>query len=203
MQSEADVLANPTSLSLHGGVWGVSALWKSPTNIASKKSLCYWEGLRYNRTTGVNGTRYYKLNLVRTRGSTGRGKETFRSHFDVIRNHHYVVAINGINSDGFKTFWKRRLKHHWNNVFADTKLKRLSEDFRCLFNTYCRPYTDDCRTPGTYHIAVDYLVKDTSGNRKETLKYIKYYPSWDAKERPQSKMEKWCAKRYGLRIRQW
>ncbi|MBR8774354.1 hypothetical protein IX306_001481 [Porphyromonas levii] len=135
-----------------------------------KRSYLIIKGTRTNTATGVNETRYYKVDLVKSMVG-----ERVAAYFPIIRNKHYVVNINGVTSDGFKTIQEAIDSPAGNNVFADVKL----QDFQKISDGTSTLLVDPIQLvvvkPGIYTINANYLVTNTDG-----YDHLKYYPSWDA-----------------------
>lgn len=174
--SEAEVSADPNKLTFKAPT-ETYYLFEKANKEATEKLAIILKGKRTNTQTGVtNETRYYKLDLVR-RPDARRGIESIRTYFDIIRNKHYVVEIKGIMSDGFQTIKEAVEAPAGNNVFADTKL----QDFKKISDGVASLVVDPIQMiivqPGIYTVSSQYILPSPSDAH---IKYLKYYPSWDA-----------------------
>lgn len=170
VNDEDAVKANPASLTLIDKNDPYFLFEKDNTK-PYKRSYLIIKGTRTNTATGVNGeTRYYKVDLVKSMEG-----ERVAAYFPIIRNKHYVVNINGVTSDGFKTIQEAIDAPAGNNVFADVKL----QDFQKISDGTSTLLVDPIQLvvvkPGIYTINANYLVTNTDG-----YDHLKYYPSWDA-----------------------
>lgn len=143
---------------------------------AEKKVALILKGHRYNKDTGVNETRYYKVDIVRRNKPTA-GMYGTQTYFDIIRNKHYRVYINAINSDGFKTLKEAIQAPSGNNVFADTKLEDYKKISDGTYTLTVDPIQLIVVRPGIYTVKANYLLPNSTPDH---TKYLKYYPSWDA-----------------------
>ncbi|MBR8706193.1 fimbrial protein [Bacteroides pyogenes] len=145
---------------------------------AQKKTYMIIKGRRDNNTTGVHDTRYYKIDLIRRKqvdSDNPDDKKGINTYFPFIRNKHYIVNIEGINSDGYATLREAIEAPAGNNVFADTKLEDFEQISDGTFSLSIDPIQLVIVKRGTYPFNVFYSATD--GNR-----HIKYYPSWNVKD---------------------
>lgn len=141
----------------------------------TQKTYIIIRGRRYNSkaTSILNGEiRYYKLDLISTKRidptkPDGRGISTY---FHILRNKHYVVNINGVKSDGYRTLREAIESAAGNNVFADTRLRDYGRVSDGVLSLTVEPVQRIIVTPGLSKFQVFY----SAGNE-----HVKFYPSWD------------------------
>lgn len=112
---------------------------------------------------------YYKIDLVKLNPATG---ET--SYYDIIRNYHYRVIVNGVANEGYATAEEAARNPAGNNLFASVELADYPSvsdgsntlDVELLGATFVS-------APSTFTTKVFY----TGG-----IGLVKYFPSWNSND---------------------
>lgn len=133
--------------------------WKNDGN---EKTFVIVKGKR-----SINGTmqdRYYKIDLVKQRDQGVVG-----DYFPIVRNNHYMITINGVNSDGYATLREAIRAPAGNNLFSSIEMQNFKKVSDGVLTLSVDPITFFIVRPGTYEFSSFY-----SGGWEHT----KYYPSW-------------------------
>lgn len=112
---------------------------------------------------------YYKIDLVKLNPATG---ET--TYYDIIRNYHYRVIVNGVANEGYATAEEAARNPAGNNLFASVELADYPSvsdgsntlDVELLGATFVS-------APSTFTTKVFY----TGG-----IGLVKYFPSWNSND---------------------
>lgn len=112
---------------------------------------------------------YYKIDLVKLNSETG---ET--SYYDIIRNYHYRVIVNGVANEGYATAEEAARNPAGNNIFASIELA----DFPSVSDGMNTLEVDNLSAtlvsaPSTFTTKVFY----TGG-----IGLVKYFPSWNSND---------------------
>lgn len=139
------------------------------------KTYVIIRGRRYNSKSIpalVGEQRYYKIDLITRKriDPTQPGIRGVSTYFHILRNKHYVVNVNGVKSDGYKTIKEAIESAAGNNVFADTRMRDFDRISDGILSLTVEPIQRIVVTSGVSRFQVFY----SGGNE-----HVKFYPSWE------------------------
>lgn len=139
-------------------------------NSGDKKTFVILKGIRVDAGGDNIGTRYYKVDLV-----LNKGAKTVNEYIPILRNKHYEININSVNSDGFATIGEAIKAPAGNNVFSSVEMQDFENVSDGKLNLSVNPIQQVIIKPGTYSFDAFY----SGGNEN-----LKFYPSWNTNPHP-------------------
>lgn len=139
-------------------------------NSGDKKTFVILKGIRVDADGDNIGTRYYKVDLV-----LNKGQKTVNQYIPILRNKHYEININSVNSDGFATIGEAIKAPAGNNVFSSVEMQDFENVSDGKLTLSVSPIQQVIIKPGTYSFDAFY----SGGNEN-----LKFYPSWNTTPHP-------------------
>lgn len=136
-------------------------------NTGDKKAFVVIKGKRNNSGESC----YYKVDLV-----WSKDDNSIKDYFPILRNHHYVVNIKGVNGNGYKTIAEAIASPAGNNVFSSVVLQDFKKVSDGVVSLSVDPIHVIAVKAGDYPFVTSYTVKDKQ--EADVKKHMKYYPSW-------------------------